>query len=96
MSSRYPFPTVRAPLIPLSVSPEAGRYWKVKSVLEALPFWLEYRTNRLYGTSDGSNRLLLLFLLITTRLPCRSPSKPLQSQPAEYPVDKLNHEGMTL
>lgn len=67
MSSCYPFATVPVPLIPLSVAPEAGHYWEV--VLEALPFWLEYRTNRLYGTDDGNHGLLLLFLLITTHLP---------------------------
>lgn len=93
MSSCYPFATVRVPLIPLSVTPEAGHYWKV--VLEALPFWLEYRTNRFYGTGDGKHGLLLLFLLITTHLPSWSLSKQVQSKLGAYLVDKLNHENMT-
>lgn len=66
MGSCYPFATVHVPLIPLSVALEAGHYWKVKSVLEALPFWPEYRTNSLYGTGGGSHGLLLLFLLIAS------------------------------
>lgn len=73
MSSCYPFATVRVPLIPLSVALEAGHYWKV--VLEALPFWLEYRTNRLHGIGDGSHGLVLLFLLITAHLLSWSLSK---------------------